>query len=83
MDNALVDVSDFSRTDVTPMGSAYKKTQPNLKTQIKSLANAKMIKDLTDMGPSIYHHHYHQAIVGSHDASGRYNAKWLDRKKTI
>lgn len=41
------------------------------------------MKDLTELGPSIYHHHYHQAIVGNNDASGRYNAKWLDRKKTI
>ena len=31
----------------------------NLKDRLNVLAKEKMIKDLTELGPSIYHHHYH------------------------
>lgn len=39
-------------------------------------ASAQLIGDLQDMGPAIYHHHYHNAIVGRTDAPFRYNRKW-------
>lgn len=28
------------------------------------------------MGPALYHHHYHNAIVGGADPDTRYNNKW-------
>lgn len=39
-------------------------------------ASAELLGDLHDMGPAIYHHHYHNAIVGRSDAPFRYNRKW-------
>jgi hypothetical protein len=38
----------------------------------------KLKKGLNDMGPAIYHHHFHNAIVGNDEPAGRYNAKWRD-----
>ena len=36
-----------------------------------------LVDSITERGPANYHHHYHNAIVGMSDATGRYNAKWL------
>jgi hypothetical protein len=46
----------------------------------KKLAEAKMKKGLNELGPAIYHHHFHNAIVGSSEPAGRYNAKWLEQQ---
>jgi hypothetical protein len=39
-------------------------------------ASEKMKQSLNDLGPAIYHHHFHNAVVGNNEPSGRYNAMW-------
>jgi hypothetical protein len=35
------------------------------------------------MGPAIYHHHFHNAVVGNHEPAGRYNAKWRSKQGNL
>ena len=44
-------------------------------------ASAQLLDNMHEMGPAIYHHHYHSAIVGRTDAPFRYNRKWMNENK--
>lgn len=38
-----------------------------------------MQEKLNELGPATYHHHFHNAVIGSSEPQGRYNAKWREK----
>ena len=64
-------VEKMSKLQETLVASASNERLPH---QLRD-ASQNLIENLHEMGPAIYHHHYHNAIVGKTDVPFRYNRR--------